>query len=72
MEGFRKTSFQTQINCPKLFDISTKVNEVKNFQFRVAPASPTPLNPSIDMIWRRYVAMLGPAGLAAAGLLPGR
>ncbi|CAB3400791.1 unnamed protein product [Caenorhabditis bovis] len=67
-------SAESQLSKAKLILSHLKNNaKVRNWTLRegrpnrVAPSTP-PM--SMDMIWKRYVALLGPAGLAAAGMLP--
>ncbi|CAI5456226.1 unnamed protein product [Caenorhabditis angaria] len=67
-------STESQLSKAKLILSHLKNNaKVRNWTLRegrpnrVAPSTP-PM--SMDMIWKHYVALLGPAGLAAAGLPP--
>ncbi|CAD6187321.1 unnamed protein product [Caenorhabditis auriculariae] len=67
-------SVESQLSKAKLILSHLKNNaKVRNWTLREGRPNRVAANtppPNMDMIWKRYVALLGPAGLAA-GILPG-
>uniref|UniRef100_A0A914RXJ5 Uncharacterized protein n=1 Tax=Parascaris equorum TaxID=6256 RepID=A0A914RXJ5_PAREQ len=73
MEYFKwdQLSDENQLTKAKLLLSHLKNNaKVRNWTLR--EGRPNRATNNMEMVWKRYAALLGPGGLAAVGLLPGQ